>query len=376
MAITEAAAGVMSAHLGREVALEPVGPPRRYAGRQTLIRHRVRNGPPGAPATVMVKAPAPGGVSLGFFNEWAALEFLAQRQLDPPLSPALFGADRAAGILVMEDLGDGEGLADVLLHSEATRAEEALVGLARTLGKMQAASVGRTEEYRRRRADLGPTGGEAVIAGEDLAPRFQSAVRPYEISLGAAEQELDEVVAGIVAPGPFLGFVHGDAGPGNEQIVDGRSVLIDFATAGVRHVLLDGVCGRLSFPTSWCAGRMPVQVPALMEEAYRAELVAGYPEAADDSTFATGALTACAYWLVETATVALGAHPFRNRVWGISTVGQRLASRTAVFAGMTNTAGRYRALAGVLSRLVDVLGLEAEDMPLYPAFGGPVPAGS
>ena len=376
MPMTEAAALVMSAHLGCEVALEPVGPPRRYAGRQTVLRHRVTNGPPGAPATVMVKAPAPGGVSLGFFNEWAALEFLSQLPLDLPLAPALFGADRAGGILVMEDLGDGEGLADVLMYSGTTRAEDALVGLARTLGKMQAASTGRTEEYRRRRAELGPAGGESAIAGDDLAPRFLAAVRPYGIPLEAAEQELDDVIAGIVAPGPFVGFVHGDAGPGNEQIVDGRSVLIDFATAGVRHVLLDGVCGRLSFPTSWCAGRLPAHVPALMETAYRAELVAGYPEAADDATFATEALTACAYWLVETATVALGAHPFRNRPWGIATVGQRLAYRVALFAEMTDTAGRYRALAGLLSRLVEVLRLDAEDLPLYPAFGGPAPPGS
>lgn len=374
MDLTAAASRVMSLHLGREVDLEPIGPPRRHAGRQTLIRHRVTEGPSGAPATVMVKVPAPGGVSLGFFNEWAALEFLSELGLDPPVAPAFFGADRAGGVLVMEDLGDGECLADVLLRHEAAPAEDALVGLARTLGRMHAATVGRTEEHRRRRAELGPPGGEAVIAAEDLAPRFLQAVAHYGMPLGAAEQELDDIVAGVAAPGPFLGFVHGDIGPGNEQIVDGRSVLVDFATAGGRHVLLDAVCGRMSFPSSWCARRLPGDVPAMMAAAYRAELVAGCPAAADDSMVSAEALRACAYWLVETVAVALTARPFRDRTWGISTVGQRLAYQAAVFTGMTDRAGRYRELASVVTGLVAALGLDGDDMPPYPAFGGPASA--
>jgi hypothetical protein len=230
--VTDAAARVLSAHLGTQVAIEPLGPPRRSAGRQTVIRCRVTEGPWGAPTTVIVKRPAPGGVSIGFFNEWAALDFLTKLQLDPPVAPKLFGADRAGGVLVMEDLGDGKCLADVLLQGEAASAEDALLELARTLGRMHAATMARTEDYRRHRAELGPLGGEAVIAAEDLVPRFLQEACSYRIPLDAAAQELDDVIAGIVAPGPFLGFVHGDIGPGNEQIVDGRSVLVDFTTAG------------------------------------------------------------------------------------------------------------------------------------------------
>jgi hypothetical protein len=112
-----------------------------------------------------------------------------------------------------------------------------------------------------------------------------------------------------------------------------------------------------------------------MAATYSAELVAGCPEAADDSTVSDEALRACAYWLVETAAVALTAQPFRDRTWGVSTVGQRLAYRAAVFTGMTDAAGRYRELASVVTRLVAALGLDGDDMPLYPAFGGPAPAG-
>ena len=108
-----------------------------------------------------------------------------------------------------------------------------------------------------------------------------------------------------------------------------------------------------------------------MEEGYRAELVRGCPAATDDAAFAIEAVTATAYWLIETTTVALRAMPFRDFEWGTSTIGQRLTLRVALFAELTDEVGSYRGLAALLMRLVDLLGIAEEEMPLYPAFGGP-----
>jgi hypothetical protein len=108
-----------------------------------------------------------------------------------------------------------------------------------------------------------------------------------------------------------------------------------------------------------------------MEEGYRAELIRGCPAAEDDAAFVEAVVTATAYWLIETTTVALSERPFRDFQWGISTLGQRLALRVALFAELTEEVGKYGALAAVLTRLVDILGLAASEMPLYPAFGGP-----
>ena len=108
-----------------------------------------------------------------------------------------------------------------------------------------------------------------------------------------------------------------------------------------------------------------------MEESYRSELARGCPAASDDRTFARAAATACAYWLIETTTVALATLPSGDSQWGISTIGERLALRAELFAKLSASVGAYGALAELLSHLVEAVGLASARMPLYPAFGGP-----
>ncbi len=209
---------------------------------------------------------------------------------------------------------------------------------------MQAASIPRVDEYRRLRAELGPPGGETVIHASALANEFERAVDSAGLSPRGAEEDLHAVIRRVSEPGRFLAFVHGDACPSNERLVDQRVVLLDFATAGLRHALLDGVCGRVPFPSCWCARRLPKHVPALMEQAYRSELVLGCPAAEDDAAFAIETVTATAYWLIETTAVALSSTPFRDFQWGISTIGQRLAHRVALFAELADEAGSHQGL--------------------------------
>jgi hypothetical protein len=42
------------------------------------------------------------------FNDWAAARFLDGLGHDPPLSPRFYAGDRETGLIVLEDLGDGE----------------------------------------------------------------------------------------------------------------------------------------------------------------------------------------------------------------------------------------------------------------------------
>lgn len=369
--VLEVATAVMSRHLGGPVQLERTSGPR--SDHKPVLRCTVASAPPGAPPTVIVKhlPHRPGQSRLGLMNEWAALRFLSQLGLEPPVSPAFYGGDLDAGVLVLEDLGEGDSLADALLGSDTASAEAALVSLARTLGRMHAASIERAADYRRTRSALGAPGGEAVIEARALATRFAGALRSAGLSLQGAAEDVEAVVDRVARPGPFLAFVHGDACPSNERLVAGQIVLLDFATAGLRHALLDGVCGRVPFPSCWCARRLPRHVPPLMEEGYRSELVLGCPAAEDDGRFAGEVVAATAYWLVESTTVALSTMPFRDFAWGTSTIGQRLALRAALFAELSAGTGSYPALSALLSRLVEVLGLADEEMPLYPAFGGP-----
>ena len=369
--VLEAGASVMSRYLRTPVELEPAFSP--GGDYKPVLRCHVIPAPSTGPEAVILKyvQQRPGKDRLGLFNEWAGLQFLSQLELDPPVSPTFYGGDREEGVVVLEDLGAGDSLADVLLGSDAARAEAALLSFARTLGRMQAASIPSVGEYRRLRAELGPPGGEAIIEASTLATEFERVLGSAGLSLRGAEEDVEAVIAGIAQPGPFLALVHGDACPSNEQLVDQRVVLLDFATAGLRHALLDGVCGRVPFPSCWCARRLPAHLPPLMEEGYRSELVRGCPAAEDDAAFASEAVSATAYWLIETTTVALSATPSPDSMWGTSTIGQRLAHRGALFAELAQETGSYQGLAALITRLVDLLGLVDERMPLYPAFGGP-----
>ena len=367
-----AAAEIVSRCVGEPVALEPASGP-RGRHRSSVLRCHVTAAAAAAPSTVVVKqAPAgPRQAGLALRNEWAALTFLSRLELDPPVSPAFYGGDRSARLLVVEDLGDGDSLVDALLGSDAAAAETALVAFARALGRMHAASIGRLEVYRRLRLKLGPLGGESIIDSSALRGRFEATLRGAGVRLGAARDDVERVIERISEPGPFLALVHGDACPSNERISGSDVVLLDFATAGLRHALLDGVCGSVPFPSCWCARRLPERLPALMEESYRSELARGCPAAADDRTFARAAATACAYWLIETTTVALATLPSGDSQWGISTIGERLALRAELFAKLSASVGAYGALAELLSHLVEAVGLASARMPLYPAFGGP-----
>jgi hypothetical protein len=301
----------MSRHLGAPVTLVPG---RRPGGApKPVLRCHLDPARAGGPETVILKhAPATraGEQPVGLLNEWAALRFLSELGLDPPLSPAFYGGDPDAGVLLLEDLGDEDSLANVLLGSDGVRAEAALVSFARVLGRMQAAAAPRLGEYCSLRESLGPPGGEAIFEPGELAARFEAALRSAELSLsGAAAGEVDAAIDRVAQPGPFLALVHGDACPSNERLLGGGVVLLDFATAGLRHALLDGVCGRVPFPSCWCARRLTPAVPALMEEAYRAELVRGFAVAADDEAFAAESAGAIAYWLIETTTAALATTP-------------------------------------------------------------------
>jgi VWFA-related protein len=92
------------------------------------------------------------------FNDWAAARFLDGLGHDPPLSPRFYAGDREHGLIVLEDLGDGEApnTIDALQGHDPQLAEQTLVEHAALLGKLHAATMGRYEEYRHIRLGLGP----------------------------------------------------------------------------------------------------------------------------------------------------------------------------------------------------------------------------
>lgn len=165
-AILTRAEQILAAGLGGPVRLGPGTPLRDQVN---ITRAPLLDGPPGAPATVVIKAATPRderafdpdatdflSLAVRLFNEWAGLQLLQESGITPPVAPRFYGGDRALGFLIQEDLGAGQGLDHLLLGDDPAAATNALLALAAALGRMHAATAGpeRQAAYDRRRDGL------------------------------------------------------------------------------------------------------------------------------------------------------------------------------------------------------------------------------
>ena len=359
----------------------------RLDERQHVQRWRVDEGPSSAPATVIVKrarsseetpydpdssdTSSPAAL---LFNEWAALELLTQTSAE--VGPAFYGGDRMHGVLVLEDLGNGESLADTLRGSDPALAETQLIDYATTLGRLHARSASHISEYERLRSALGPWQPQNSPCLELMQTGLEQTFAAIEIPLRpAAQADVQTVLASLRDPGPFLALIHGDSCPDNDRFVAGSLRLFDFESAALRHALLDGVYGRIHFPTCWCVRRLPAELPLKMEQAYRAELVKGCPQAGDDRLFYRATVEMCAAWLFTMCFWAgrdIRQFLDSDRDWGISTIHQRILLRSEILLALTQEFGHLQALGEAFdnlnARLRQRWDWQGEAMPLYPAF--------
>ena len=381
--LATAVEALLTASLGASVRLDGGA---ALSGRDHVFRFVVLDGPPQAPASVIVKRPRLSngatfdadeleGAAPNLFNDWAALQYLSEATGDEPVAPRYLAGERASGLLVIEDLGAGESIDTFLLGADPTTAEDALLGLARTLGRMHARTAGRQEDYNRMRDALGPRVPDYRASEiRTLGAAFFQALEALGLHPPPGlDADLDAVVAAMENPGPFLAYTHGDPCPDNCLRVGGRIRLIDFEVGGFRHALTDGVYGRIHFPTCWCVNRLPSQLPLRMEDAYRAELAQGCPAASDDTLFRRAVVEACAFWsLVMCRWFNVPKLLEEDDRWGISTRRQRVLLRSPILAQLTAEVGYLEALGAAFGALSDTLRAawmpELEEMPLYPAF--------
>jgi len=112
----------------------------------------------GVPGSVIVKVRRPEvhrrSEPERLHHEQAALEFLTS--IGSTAGPRLLTADNEAGILVMEDLGIGPALEDLLVGSDTSRAEQGLIAFATALGRMHATTAGHAVQYYQLRSRYGP----------------------------------------------------------------------------------------------------------------------------------------------------------------------------------------------------------------------------
>jgi len=174
-------------------------------------------------------------------------------------------------------------------------------------------------------------------------------------------------------PGSFLAYTHGDPCPDNCLLSDSKVRLVDFEIAAFHHALIDGVYGRIHFPTCWCVNRIEQRIVHRMESAYRAELAKGCPEATDDAQFYRAVVEACAYWVLTLCQFdTIPALLKKDDQWGISTMRQRVLMRFEMFAQATEEFGHLQAMGvtfrNMAAKLRRLWPAEAGEMPYYPAF--------
>lgn len=359
------------------------------SGRTHVHRLEVVQGPPEVPQTLIMKqarsredqpyAPdALGGPASRLFNDWAGLQFLSEACEGPPLAPRLYGGDRNAGILLMEDFGTGTRLDHALLGRDTVAAEMTMVALFETIGRMHAQSVGKQARYNELRSALGPTDKPS----RKVSRKDMEGVRHSFKTIGIAPQrgfytECETVLKMLNEPGPFHAYIHSDPCPDNCHWVGSDLRLLDFEGGKYAHALLDGVYPRIHFPTCWCVNRLPDEVMRKAEGAYRSELIKGCPQAVEDSIFGPAIVGVCAYWAFTTFANSIPLILEEDRMsWfdskrGIATARQRIILRFELAAATAEEFGYLNAIGGTARRIVSRLRFlwgDVGEMPYYPAF--------
>jgi len=324
------------------------------------------------------------------FNDWAAARFLDGLGHDPQLSPRFYAGDRKHGLIVLEDLGDGEApnTIDALQGHDPQLAERTLVEHAALLGRLHAATMGRYEEYRQIRLGLGPAPHPLKLYHDPWSEARLSPIPANEVddaissyrevfaALGlrshlGVEDEIAHVTTVVEAdPGPFLAYCKGDQNVAGDYLRrQTKPRLFDFDQGGFRHALIEGMPGRMTWG---CQMRIPARVRSDMEKAYQAALSSGYAEVADDRVFYRGMVEAGARWnilhLIHRVPAALSGDYQR----GLSTLRQQVVAWLEAFADLSEERQQLRALGKsareAVKHLRELWPPEVCSLPYYPAF--------
>lgn len=339
-------------------------------------------GGPTAPHTVIVKtrrAEADSRADPRFLrNERAALEFLTAIGNDA--APRYIAGDDAAGVVIMEDLGNGLSPDLLLVGEDPGAALDGLTAFARSLGRLHARTVGRASDFYQIRAALGPVdpaadrftyGGAPVIETWDA---LKECVRtlPAAPDPRHADADVDALIHTLSDPGDYLALSNGDVCPQNARLFGDVVRFLDFEGAVFRHALLDAAYLRFPFVDCPCRSMLPSDVRQHMESTYRKELAEVCAAVQDDASFEHGITVACA---AKTIQRALG---FPSVADADATYGMGVSKRAWLLTSietLTTCSERSGSLGQLSAWFADLAQVLREQwrnvppaVPLYPAF--------
>lgn len=305
-----------------------------------------------------------------FWRDWAGAALLTAVS-ETPISPKFYGGDTGLSFIILEDLGTGGSLVEPLLEGDAQAAEAALQQMMTRLGQMHAAAIDQARTFDDILGTLDEQAAKRVQLSFPNFAELPATLADLGIAVAGFEKELMQVETSVARPGPFTTYVHLDPCPDNLFMHDGRMKIIDFEQGNFGHALRDAMYLRMSFPTCWCANRVPTAVIEACEATYRQQLSAKLPSLNDDALFAEQCLLICAFWLWDRFGRLLAHTHEEAGDWGIASVRSRVLTYLHTFIQLADSPDNLPAMRETAVQLKTTLQAkwpETELLPYYPAF--------
>jgi hypothetical protein len=278
-----AAERVLSRRAGAEVVLAD---PEDLGGsdRSVVVRARVARNPFSLPRTLVVKhylaEPAPDRPD-PFHYELASCQLFTALPADERSSPVLIAHDPEARLLVLEDLGRSSTLADKLFGPDPGTARRCLLGWARALGRMQAATAGRESDFGALLRRLGERAwrdpmaedARAALAGVPDLLAARLGVAPSAEAAGHAHTTVR-----LLGGTRYRAFSPSDTCPDNNLVTSRGVRFVDFEWGCFRDIVLDAAYFRVPFPACEASLALPPELAEAMLEAWRTEIAGVWPD--------------------------------------------------------------------------------------------------
>ncbi len=267
---------------------------------------------PTGPSTVVVKRyPDTVGGAASYARETAGLAEISG-------APALLGADDAHRIVVMEDLGHGPTLADLLLGDDRAAAWDGALGWATALGDAVGRSHPRAAHFRKVLGRQGITDWDALLAARTGIDRLRSTLPPPgapAITGGrtGTRATADSALAEDVAAMRILTSRDGDRGPGSppaDVVSPGDTCpdnailtptgwrFLDLEGATAQHVALDAAYMVMPFATCWCVFDPPPGLTDALLERFTAAVAPHLPDVVVEPGWSRALDLAAAAWIL------------------------------------------------------------------------------
>ncbi|MGI5130729.1 hypothetical protein ACQEVB_28255 [Pseudonocardia sp. CA-107938] len=279
--------------------------------RSVVARARVARNPFSLPRTLVVKhylGDADPDRPDPFHYEVASCQLFTALPADARPSPVLIAHDQQARLLVLEDLGRSSTLADKLFGPDPESAKRCLLSWARALGKMQAATAGRENDFGALLRRLGarawrdPMAEDARVALAELPSMLG---QDLGVSVPAAAVNEAHATVRLLGGTRFRAFSPADTCPDNNLVTSRGVRFVDFEWGCFRDVALDAAYFRVPFPGCEASFALPAGLPEAMLEAWRNEIAPVWPDLDDHERLETRLLDAqllwvwlCTWWLL------------------------------------------------------------------------------